>query len=925
MLARLVAGLCASIALSAPSSGQCAQWDEGFHVGFDQRVWATCVFDDGGGPALYAGGDFTVAGGVPASRIARWDGASWSALGGGTDDMVLALAVFDDGNGPALYAGGRFTTADGAPASRIAKWDGNTWSPLGSGIDGWGSSTFVYSLAVFDDGNGPALYAGGAFTTAGGGVANRIARWNGTGWSPLGNGVDGAGSIVSVHALLVFDDGSGASLYAGGFFASVSGVSSPGLARWDGASWSAVGGGLGTTGDVRALAAFDDGGGPALYAGGGFQTASGVPARRIARWDGTSWSSVGGGLDDTVWALTTFDDGGGPALYAGGYPTTAGGVPVTRIARWDGASWSALGSGVQGSGSGVGVFALTAFDDGAGPALVAGGSFSIAGGVPASGVATWDGTSWSAVGATGNGMSARVRALTTFDDGAGPALYAGGRFTIAGGFPASFVAKKSGTSWSALGGGLGGSSTEVLSLGTFDDGGGPALYAGGIFTTAGGAPAPGIARWDGASWSALGTGIAGAVEALYVFDDGSGPALYAGGSFSSAGGVAAACIARWDGNVWSALGGGVSGAVPISWVFDLAAFDDGNGSALYAGGRFATAGGVSTANLARWDGASWSAVGPGGSGMNGDVLALVVFDDGGGPALYAGGAFTTADGVPAARVAKWDGASWSALGGGTNNSVHSLAVFDDGGGPALYAGGTFTTAGGVPASRIAKWDGIRWSALGGGLSVGVTSTAVYALTAFDDGADGDADLYVGGDFTWAGGPSSWHVAQWHGCGSGPQGYCFGDGSAAACPCANSGLAGRGCENSAATGGALLSSSGTTSPDALVLEQQGELASSLSIFLQGSAELASPLPFGDGLRCAGGSLKRLYVHNAIGGSVSAPQPGEPSITLRSAQLGDPIAPGSVRHYQVYYRDPDLAFCPGPTGSSFNVGNALRVTW
>jgi len=70
---------------------------------------------------------------------------------------VLALAVFDDGHGPALYAGGSFTTAGGAAASRIARWDGSSWSAVGSGLDGP-----VWALLEHDDGSGPALHAGGS-------------------------------------------------------------------------------------------------------------------------------------------------------------------------------------------------------------------------------------------------------------------------------------------------------------------------------------------------------------------------------------------------------------------------------------------------------------------------------------------------------------------------------------------------------------------------------------------------------------------------------------------------------------------------------------------------------------------------------------------------------------------------------------------
>ena len=92
------------------------------------------VFDDGGGAALYAGGRFGVAGGEIVSYIAKWDGASWSALGTGLQYTVHALAVFDDGTGEALYAGGEFATAGALTVNKIAKWNGSNWSALGSGM-----------------------------------------------------------------------------------------------------------------------------------------------------------------------------------------------------------------------------------------------------------------------------------------------------------------------------------------------------------------------------------------------------------------------------------------------------------------------------------------------------------------------------------------------------------------------------------------------------------------------------------------------------------------------------------------------------------------------------------------------------------------------------------------------------------------------
>src|SRR6185295_15802199 len=102
--------------------------------------------------------------------------------------------------------------------------------------------------------------------------------------------------------------------------------------------------------------------------------------------------------------------------------------------------------------------------------------------------------------------------------------------------------------------------------------------------------------------------------------------------------------------------------------------------------------------------------------------------------------------------------------------------------------------------------------------------------------------------------------------AGTSAFCFGDGTGGTCPCGNTGATGKGCDNSIATGGAQCSASGTTSPDTIVLTATGELPSALTVFLQGDA-LTSPVTYGDGLRCFGGSLKRLYHHNAVAGTVA----------------------------------------------------------
>ena len=159
-----------------------------------------------------------------------------------------------------------------------------------------------------------------------------------------------------------------------------------------------------------------------------------------------------------------------------------------------------------------------------------------------------------------------------------------------------------------------------------------------------------------------------------------------------------------------------------------------------------------------------------------------------------------------------------------------------------------------------------------------------------------------------------------------QSFCFGDGSAAPCPCGNTGLAGRGCQNSASTGGALLVATGMPSlgADTLQFTTSNELSTALSVVLQGSLSIA-PLHYGDGLRCVGGTLKRLRSESAVGGAVVYPDGAETPVSVRSAALGDPLQPGSTRYYQVSYRDANASFCPPPSGSTFDVSNGIAVTW
>ena len=149
----------------------------------------------------------------------------------------------------------------------------------------------------------------------------------------------------------------------------------------------------------------------------------------------------------------------------------------------------------------------------------------------------------------------------------------------------------------------------------------------------------------------------------------------------------------------------------------------------------------------------------------------------------------------------------------------------------------------------------------------------------------------------------------------------------ACPCGNGASGyGRGCNNSANTGGAQLVPNGFSAigGDTMVLTSQFEPATALSIFTQGNGLVAGSAVFGQGIRCVGGTLKRLYMKNAVGGGVTAPAGGDPTIHARSAALGDPLTPGLSRYYYVYYRDPVvLGGCP--SGSTFNTTQSVQALW
>lgn len=330
---------------------------------------------------------------------------------------------------------------------------------------------------------------------------------------------------------------------------------------------------------------------------------------------------------------------------------------------------------------------------------------------------------WSALG---TGMNDKVFATAVYDG----FLYAGGSFTTAGGASANYLAKWNGTSWSAVGVGTNG---EVDVLAVYKN----ELYVGGKFTKAGGSTVDYIARWDGGGWSDVQSGTDGYVTALALY----GTELIVGGNFTQTDGKTNNYVVRWDGSSWISMSTGMGGTQ--GQVLSLAVY----GTDLIAGGLFTTAGGTSASHIAKWNGTAWSALG---GGINAAVYSLSSY----GNDLIAGGLFTSAGSTSVNNIAKWNGTTWSALGtgtsGGTTGSVLSLYVNSSN----LFVGGDFTSAGGSSANYIAKWNGSSWSSLGSGMSGSLSAYAVNTITTFN------GDLIAGGIFTTAGSVSANYIAKW---------------------------------------------------------------------------------------------------------------------------------------------------------------------
>jgi hypothetical protein len=352
--------------------------------------------------------------------------------------------------------------------------------------------------------------------------------------------------------------------------------------------------------------------------------------------------------------------------------------------------WSAMGTGTC-LHPVWGTLSLKAFDDGTGMALYV---------VSCNDVRRWDGLHWESLSI--GGFPEEPLWLSVFDEGNGESLYVFARRI--GNY--HYLLRWTGSGWTAATPGLYVNETATggdvyAPLLSFVENGAPVLY--GVRTT-------GLyahpARWDGSSWTSIGTANGGSVHPI-VFDDGAGPVLHWLG-FSMVNGISSGGLYKWAGEQWIPL---LSPSDRIGDIRAVAAGEVGGASALYVMARRVTNGVLQEESVRRWDGTTLTDIGiPNWYRLPHSVFSfsdLHIFDDGTSPSLYLGGGFSyhSLEIPRRGNIGRWDGTQWHRVGVGLNGAVDQIASMKLGQTPMLFAAGAVHTIGEGSVRGLAMWVG----------------------------------------------------------------------------------------------------------------------------------------------------------------------------------------------------------------------------
>jgi hypothetical protein len=297
----------------------------------------------------------------------------------------------------------------------------------------------------------------------------------------------GTGTRSNVNAISAINN---SNVYVGGYFTSPASY----IAKWNGSDWEQL---ITLNSRVNAIHAKDNSN---IYIGGEFTS----PAGRIAKWVGNGLQQLGTGANNEVFSIYAVDNSN---VYVGGKFLNLGDLNGDYIAKWNGSNWNSMVGGMNYTitPSLTIVRAISAVDN---SNVYVGGLFNQVGGVNANNIAKWNGVGWSVLG---TGTNERVFGIFALNNSN---VYVVGNFTSAGGnSDAKYVAKWNGISWSALGTGLDTNANTVFAKDNSN------VYVGGYFTSASGVGASYIAKWDGVTWQKFGGGAGFGVETIYAVDN----------------------------------------------------------------------------------------------------------------------------------------------------------------------------------------------------------------------------------------------------------------------------------------------------------------------------------------------------------------------------------------------------------------------
>jgi hypothetical protein len=640
-------------------------------------------------------------------------------------NSLISGAVFSLANsGDTIYAAGSFTGIYQSPencnASFIAMHDGEKWQPLGGEVN-----NLIKSVAVSERGN---VYAGGRITSAGGKSVGYVAMWDGEEWHDMKGGVDG-------NVFRIITDGD--RVYIGGSFENAGGEPCEGIACWNEATgeWETdFAADLGSLPVVMAIASDGD----ELYIGGMFEIEGVAGATNIAKWDGSQWCAIGGGLDGNVYDMGI--DGNATLIAGGAFSESGSGAELNGIGRWDGNQWQSLRSGIAG-GDLPSVLSIDIIGD---DYFFAGGTFIRAGELSVNGIAYWRDNKWNNIipGRRG-GLSSMIY---SFALGTDDRLYVGGGFKQTGDKFSPGVSCLDENGWLGLDSGLV-PPAVVYDMAVM----GSQVYISGWCFGSFHKEFKNVAYFDvfKREWTEVADGIPAG-------DSDMGPMAVAGGkvyfsgAFNEVDGVQSPHVIAWDGSEWESLGGGIintGNQNDIPGIYDIIPLSDGR--ILFAG-MFDRAGDQNVRNVAVWDpeSRSWSDFAGGIKGFVGSVCEY-------GDYIYFSGKLTQAGDVNDKNIARYNKSTgeWEAMGEGVNGHVRAMVPY----GEYIIIGGYFNKAGGKDASSIAAFDVTtdKYYTFGDGIRSNNMPGRVLALTVYKN------DLYAGGIFNRAGSYPSANIARWN--------------------------------------------------------------------------------------------------------------------------------------------------------------------